>query len=390
MILDNNIQVFFGLVRAGLWADANDNLNDNHNFFEGVDWEEVYRLAEEQSVVGLVSAGLDWFKVHDSRFTVPQTVVLQFVGQTLQIEQQNKAMNEFVAKLIDKLRKHDIYALLVKGQGVAQCYDRPLWRMCGDVDLLLSEDNYEKAKKVLLPLASDVESEYTHFKHLGMTINGWVVELHGRLHCGLSSKIERELYAVQDETFNGGQIRYWMNVRTQIFLLSAENEVFYLITHILQHFYKGGIGIRQICDWCRLLYTYRDTLNVPLLESRLRKAGLMSEWKAFAAFAVEYLGMPVEAMPLYNEDDNQNKRLHRQAKMICDFVMEVGNFGHNREVRTMNSRTKGRVGYLRRKLKSLCGRLSDMLRHFSLFPLDSIRFFGGVIRSGLHAAVRGE
>ncbi len=48
-------------------------------------------------MIGLVSAGLDWFRVNDSRFTVSQTIALQFIGQTLQIEQRNKAMNAFVA-----------------------------------------------------------------------------------------------------------------------------------------------------------------------------------------------------------------------------------------------------------------------------------------------------
>lgn len=36
-----------------------------------------------------------------------------------------------------------------------------------------------------------------------------------------------------------------------------------------------------------------------LLEARLNEMGLVSVWKAFGAFAVEYLGMPGEAMPLY-------------------------------------------------------------------------------------------
>ena len=30
--------------------------------------------------------------------------------------------------------------------------------------------------------------------------------------------------------------------------------------------------------------------------------GLMSEWKAFAAVAVDWLGMPVEAIPLYSSN----------------------------------------------------------------------------------------
>lgn len=146
--------------------------------------------------------------------------------------------------------------------------------------------------------------------------------------------------------------------------------------------------MRQICDWCRLLYTYRESLDYGLLESRIRKEGLMSEWKAFAAFAVEYLGMQVEAMPILKFrdrlKDKEYRKYKRKADKICAFVMEVGNFGHNQR------RDFSGKSYMKRKFVSFWGRLSDMLRHFRIFPLDSIRFFGGVLRSGLHAAVRGE
>lgn len=84
----------------------------------------MYRLAEEQSVVGLVSAGIE----HIVDVRVPQEVALTFAGSALQLEQRNKAMNQFIGVLIEKLRAADIYTLLVKGQGVAQCYERPLWR----------------------------------------------------------------------------------------------------------------------------------------------------------------------------------------------------------------------------------------------------------------------
>ena len=173
-----------------------------------------------------------------------------------------------------------------------------------------------------------------------------------------------------------------MNGRTQVSLPAPDCDVMFVFTHILHHFFFEGVGLRQICDWCRLLYNYKDSLNVSLLESRLRKAGLMSEWKAFAAFAVDYLGMPVEAMPLFDADVDL-KANKKKADRICKFVLEVGNFGYN-------TRRDYRGPYLVRKLKSFWGRLGDMLRHLKIFPLDSIRFFGGVLRSGLHAAVRGE
>lgn len=375
MQLDKNQQAFFELLRAGLWEkDA------RLSPYKDIDYSAIMRLAEEQSVVGLVAAGLE----HVVDMKAPQVIALQFAGQTIQLEQRNKSMNAFIADLIENLRKEDIYAILVKGQGIAQCYEKPLWRASGDVDLLLSESNYERAKVFLTPLATDIETEYTHFKHQGMTVDGWVVELHGTLYSRLSKRVDNGIDAAQREVFFGGKVRSWMNGGTQVFLPAPDEDVIFVFTHILHHFFFEGIGLRQICDWCRLLWTYRDKLNRGLLESRIRKMGLMSEWKAFAAFAVKWLGMPVEVMPLFEDNDNHNANLDKKADKICKFVLEVGNFGHKQR------RDYIGMSYLRRKFVSVWGRLSDMLRHFQLFPKDSIVFFGGVLRSGLHAAMRGE
>jgi len=375
MRFDINQRAFFELLRAGLWEKDARLLQ-----YKDIDYSVIMRLAEEQSVVGLVAAGLE----HVIDVKVPQVLALQFAGQAIQLEQRNKEMNAFVAELIEKLRKNDVYAILVKGQGIAQCYEKPLWRSSGDVDLLLSESNYERAKELLSPSATMVETEFTHFKHQGMTVDGWVVELHGTLHSRLSKRVDDGIDAAQREVFYGGKVRSWMNGGTQVFLPASDEDVIFVFTHIQHHFFFEGIGIRQICDWCRLLWTYKDSLNHSLLESRIRKMGLMSEWKAFAAFGVKWLRMPVEAMPLFEDNDVHNVNLDKKADKICKFVLEVGNFGHKQR------RDYSGMSYLRRKFVSVWGRLGDMLRHFQLFPKDSIVFFGGVLRSGLHAAVRGE
>ena len=76
------------------------------------------------------------------------------------------------------------------------------------------------------------------------------------------------------------------------------------------------------------LWTYRDNLDLSLLKDRLRRMGVMSEWKAFGALAVESLWMPVEAMPFYSSSALIRWKLRR----ILAFVFETGNFGHNRDV----------------------------------------------------------
>lgn len=368
---NRNEVTFFELLKAGLWEKE-----PRLSQYEDIDYAAIMRMAEEQSVIGLVTAGLEQVK----DVIIPQKWTLQLIGSTLQIEQRNRAMNAFIESLVERFYGADINAVLVKGQGIAQCYERPLWRACGDVDLLLEEEGYERAKAFLMPTASEVETEFSYFKHLGMTIDGWEVELHGTLWSRLSRRIDCEIDKVQRQVFSEGSTRVWKNSSVDVCLPAPNEDVIFVFTHILHHFFFEGIGLRQICDWCRLLWTYRYEIDSTLLEKRLRRMGLMSEWKVFAAFAVDSLGMPVDTMPLYDD----NPRWKRKAEKIRSFVMQVGNFGHN------SRRNYTGQSYLLRKINSFWGRLSDMLRHLSVFPKDSIVFFGGVIRSGFHAFLNRE
>ena len=377
MNLTTTQQAFFALVRAGLWIDVNsygtkDEASPIALDLE-YDWGEIYQLAEDQSVVGLVATGIEtvqdaWFQLHGSEM-LPRKYVLKFIGNTLHLEQKNRAMNKFMARLIRRLRERDVHALLIKGHGIGQCYAKPSWRICGDIDLLLDADNYETAKKLLLPLAQKIETEDMSLMHQGMTVMDMSIELHGTLHSRLSKRIEREIDNAQRRCLVDGEVRVWHNGKTDIFLPDANNDVIFIFTHILHHFFIDGVGLRQICDWCRLLWTFRDTLDVPLLEQRLRKMGLMSEWKAFAAYAVGWLGMPVEAMPFYDA------RYKSKGDRIMALIYESGNFGKKLRPEHPKDSVLGKVHMSLHKLHNFA-------RVTNVFPLDSVKFCSHFIVDG--------
>lgn len=62
--MNNTQTVFLELLKAGLWGNGNPDIRIDGT----TDWQEVYRLATEQSVLGLVLQGIDWFKVQSSIF----------------------------------------------------------------------------------------------------------------------------------------------------------------------------------------------------------------------------------------------------------------------------------------------------------------------------------
>lgn len=355
MALTGNQQVFFELLQSGIW--------EKDVFLEKktpIDFSEVYKLAEEQAVVGLLTAGLD----HARDIIVPQDVTLQFVVETFQLERRNKAMNAFLAELVDKMRRNGIYVLLVKGQGIAQCYERPLWRASGDIDLFLDEADYYKAVQFVTPLASTIKEEHKHILHQSFTINSWVIELHGTLRSELGRRIDNVIDVIQRNTFVNKKTRSWKCGGTDVLLPDPDNDIVFVFTHILQHFFLEGIGLRQICDWCRLLWTYRDEIDSNLLKSRLEAMNVMQEWKSFAALAVYDLDMPKEAMPFFSSLTKWKKN----ADQLKYIILETGNFGYNRDTSYHE-----KYSPLVCKMITFYDMTSLALRRARLFPICSMR-----------------
>lgn len=183
----------------------------------------------------------------------------------------------------------------------------------------LNNENYLKAKPFLLSISAHNKQERFYSKEMGFYIKDWLVEIHGSMRTGLSSRIDKEIDKVQHDIFYRGSVRSWMNDNTHVFLPSPDNDVFIVFTHFIKHFYKeGGVTLRQICDWCRLIWTFRDLLNRELLRERIKRSGLTTEWKTFGAMAVNYLGMPLNVMPLYSSD----KKWRNKARKLLSYIIK--------------------------------------------------------------------
>lgn len=352
-----NRSAFLALVKAGLW---NTEVPFSHD--DTLDFTEILRLADEQSVIGLVTTGVE--KLPAGK--LPLMEKLTFLGKCQLIEQWNESMNRFIAGLVKRMQEVGIKVVLVKGQGVAQCYEKPLWRTSGDIDLLLDEENYNKAKAFLTPLSDKAVSEDIAKKHLSVQIGGFTIELHGRMPFAMSKRADRVINGVVAETCKSGCIRIWCNEDTSICLPNADNDVLLVFTHYLNHFFIEGVGLKQIFDWCRLLWSFRDELDKGLLENRLHEARLMSEWKVFASLAVNNLGMPQEAMPLY--DDSSSYR--RKANRALSHIIKSGNLGHNHDVSY-----RAKHSAFASNIITFFRRLTDFIKFTLIFPIDSPRFF---------------
>ena len=103
----------------------------------------------------------------------------------------------------------------------------------------------------------------------------------------------------------------------------------------------------------------------------------MTEWKAFALHAGQYLGMPEIAMPKFGLNVQEFKW---EAARLMDFVMEVGNFRHNREVEWSNG--------FKRRTSLIWHRITDTIKLFFVLLLDAPRFLMNYAVDGMKGIVR--
>ena len=249
------------------------------------------------------------------------------------------------------------------------------------MDFILDEENYQRGKLVLSKIAQSEHEENPFDKHYSVDIEGFVVELHGTMRSMLTKKADDCIDALQIDLFNKGRKRVWDNNGTPVYLPCPDDDILFVFTHILKHFFNYGIGLRQFCDWCRLLYTYNNEIDKPLLESRIRAMGLMTEWKVFGALAVNWLGMPQEYIPFYSPA----KKWKRKSNRVISLVLETGNFGHNRD-----NKYYQKSNALIRGIRSFWRHTCDSVKQTFIFPLDSIRIWVRVLTMGIADAVKGK
>ena len=82
---------------------------------------------------------------------------------------------------------------------------------------------------------------------------------------------------------------------------------------------------------------------------------------------------------------NVNRQLKKKAKRIRDFILMSGNFGHNRDTSYYS-----KYPFIIRKCISMSRRITDLINHARIFPLDSLRFSFSIMKNGLKSAMRGE
>ncbi len=359
--------MFFRLLRTALWGG--DVVVD-----AGVSRQELLaaiRLAKSQAVLGLVANEVLKTETLTALLTdVDKSSLKHLVMSNFATSQM---LNVTLLNIVQELRKHGIDPVLLKGQGIAKCYPNPELRQCGDIDIYVGQENFAKACGVIGAMSTpeDHQGDIPSLKHFHTRIGKAFIEIHRYTDVYFPHRYDLKYQKISDSGMhNDLQSLDFSGVPVTIPSLGFN--VFFIFNHFWHHFIADGVGLRQICDWARLLHVNYGKINIDYLSNVLKEMGLMKEWKVFGYIAVNTLGLPAEEMPFYDV------KYKDAASKVLDLILLEGNFGH--ENFKGYRRPKGYVAGKWYSFKKSVARNQRVLR---IFPYEALRniikvFFVGI------------
>ena len=363
-------EVFLGLVRNALWKTPPE-------IPEGFsEWGAVMSLAQAQAMTGLVGDAL--LRNTDILSVLPPKLVTRLQNVPLEHVGMHTVLNNTLIMVVTHLRAHGIEPVLLKGQGLARYYPVPQLRQCGDIDLYVGEDNYEKTYEALAPVVTTIDDRdvLKVGKHFHAKVGAVLLEIHRFADVHLSSELNVVFQKFADEGLTRNLVPMdfgGVSVNTPADGFNA----YFVFNHLWHHFMTEGVGLRQICDWMMFLHTHRGTLSPEYIESVLNGMHLRKPWQSFGCLCVQMLGLPVEDMPLYDSS------MSRKAGHILKTILAEGNFGNQTAyVRNHNG------GYLKEKLFSFSCHVRRYSRMFVLFPSHALRWFMYIMKCGFQQVLR--
>lgn len=341
------------------------------NCFSRNDLMGVLRIAKSQTVLGLVANEV--MKTDSlSRLLADEdkAALKRFVMSNLAT---CNMLNSALVNVVQTLRNHGIDPVLLKGQGIARYYPIPELRQCGDIDIYVGQENFEKSCEVIGAMSSPEEHEgdISSLKHYHTRVGAAYIEIHRYTDVYFPRRYDKVYQKISDKGISAEIVSIDF-AGVPVSTPSVDFNVFFIFNHFWHHFIADGVGLRQICDWVRLLHVNHGKINLDYLSNVLSEMKLMKEWKVFGYIAVNTLGLPADEMPFYDP------KFSKTAEEVLGLIMLEGNFG--KENLKDYNRPKG---YVAGKWYSFKKRFGRNLRVLRIFPMESVRHMAKVLVKGI-------
>ncbi|WP_018464130.1 nucleotidyltransferase family protein [Segatella paludivivens] len=313
---------FFQVLRCAI----NDNLAVPE--LSVTEWKQIYVIAQKQSLLAVVFRALERATPPsgDDEKDVFGKLVIEWFGQVRAIERINHNVTANVIKLSEKLAQDKFQSCLLKGQGNGLLYPQPNSRTPGDIDILIRPRRYDLGKRKVVDdvrtiikyvrlQQPDAKAIYHHIEY--PRFNGTDVEVHYRpsfmFNFIYNSRLQHYYADIADEQFHNRK-----DIADGVIAVpTAEFNKVFLLSHIYNHLFHEGIGLRQLLDYYYVLQNdveFSNDYNVLFSHLGIRHIAGAIMW-----ILTEYFGMKPDKV-LVPVDESR-------GRFVLNEILQGGNFG---------------------------------------------------------------
>ena len=301
------------------------------------EWGQVLALADRHEVLALLENILESDKLSEE-----QQLIVQFkTAKTVHTGIQLQVLNQRLTTILDK---KGIQAITLKGCAVARFYPVPEFRKTTDIDLFVAnEEDDRRAVQILSKNGFKLSGEW-HANHHFVLVSEKkvVVELHTEWADAFKDKhLNKYLEKLQKESNQHCQLVEWQGLKFYAYETAWQG--FYLMIHMLQHFFGSGFGLRNLCDWVVLWENCDDVKARKDFWKMVCESGTIEFTKAITSICIKYLGLDQKKSPV-------PEKCHIDQQLVDALlrdVLDAGEFGYSESERMVGMDGNSLMAYVR-------------------------------------------
>lgn len=278
---------------------------------------------------------------------------------------RNQKNLQVQSMILASLKEADIPCAIIKGSTVSVNYPEPMLRTLGDIDVLVSVDNYDRAVDILCGDKYEDESSEGHQFHYKYTIQGVAVEIHKSV-----TEYTNDEYGEKIKTFMDNALNKVVEKQIDEFIfpsLTNEYQAATLLLHTQRHFFENRLPIRMLCDWAMFVQSVGAEEWDAIVYPFISKMGLDSICDALTATCNAYLGINC-ADKVKKEISDKTTNILIEEFLNCGVIKDEDSWSESMASSYSQNRSKSKG-----KLASLVMILNNIAKHeFKIAQKSSI------------------
>lgn len=208
-----------------------------------IDWKKVITVAKKQKVEYFVAYALK----RNPQFPCPSEIRDPLLKEARTIMFSNAVHKQAIFQLLEDMETAGIPAVLLKGYAIADCYELPESRMCGDADIWINPKDEDRACEFMKKQGFTVEPRWKNGHHAvcNHPMLGCV-----ELHVILYDEIVEDVWFGK---MDGSEfvVEPYLQINSEddkYQTLGYTDHFIFLALHMIKHFILSGLTVQMMLD----------------------------------------------------------------------------------------------------------------------------------------------